>query len=94
MFDGFLWVVQQTVLPLDRLESTKWYSFQTRDVLKQIECGVYELLTVQCESVLVPNDRYQSLEFIWTEIIHWHHLYQLRCGEGPLELVNGQREFV
>jgi hypothetical protein len=63
-------------------------SFQTRDVLKQIECGVYELLTGQLASVLILNDRDQSLEFIWTEITHWHHLDQMRCREGPLELGN------
>lgn len=66
------------------------YSFQTRDVLKQIECGVCELLIGQSESVLIPNDQDQILEFIWTEIIHWHHLDCLRCGEGPVELGNGQ----
>ena len=51
---------------------------------------VYELLTGQLETVLILNDRDQSLKFIWIVIIHWHHLDQMRCGEGPLELGNGQ----
>ena len=80
MGDGTSWV-SQFVFTVDAPKSVddfyglfSRYSFQTRDVLKQIKCGVCELLIGQSESVLILNARDQSLDFIWTEIIHWHHL--------------------
>jgi len=75
-----------------------WLPLSSHSVCWSSRTSCHPFQEVPTGSVLTspqsPNDQDQSLEFFWTEIIHWHHLDCLRCGQVPLELVNGQREFV